>query len=429
MKNLTTRYTLLLAMLMAGLASTAQTTAPALADAADNGDGSYTNWFGTFAPEGSLAEDGWISHVEHGRLYIAARGEHLWLYDPNLVAAGAGIGGWAYTSREFFPYFLISADPATFVLFLSGLEGPAATPRAFLDITNFDKVYLPKTTTANIVEVAAGIDDFSSLVTAVGTAGLVDALSGDGPFTVFAPTNDAFDKLDAAALNDLLTNPDSLPALTDILTYHVVPGRITSDMLGLDVISLLKGAGASGFVQALNGSDIRVDVTPFGVLLNGSAMVTVPDVEVANGVIHIIDTVILPPKDIVDTAIEAGFDTLVTAVQTAGLEDVLRGDGPFTVFAPTEAAFAALPEGTIPALLDDPTTLANILTYHVVAGQVYSANVAPGPVPMVNGDSATISVGADGSLLIDNARIVATDIVTSNGVIHVIDAVILPPTE
>ena len=140
--------------------------------------------------------------------------------------------------------------------------------------------------------------------------------------------------------------------------------------------------------------------------------------------------------DIVDTAIAAGdFTTLVAAVQAAGLEETLRGEGPFTVFAPTDDAFAALPEGTVETLLEDPTgDLASILTYHVVSGAVMAADVVGldgQEVETVNGATFTVNIGDDGSVSLTDAtgnevNVVATDIQTSNGVIHVIDAVLMP---
>jgi len=135
--------------------------------------------------------------------------------------------------------------------------------------------------------------------------------------------------------------------------------------------------------------------------------------------------------DIVDTAIAAGdFDTLVAAVQAAGLEDTLRGAGPFTVFAPTDAAFAALPAGTLEALLADPDTLADILLYHVVAGEVLAADVVGlTSATAANGDRINIAVVGGGVVLNGSANVVVTDIMTTNGVIHVIDAVILPPAD
>jgi uncharacterized surface protein with fasciclin (FAS1) repeats len=143
-----------------------------------------------------------------------------------------------------------------------------------------------------------------------------------------------------------------------------------------------------------------------------------------------------PTDDIVDTAVAAGdFTTLVAAVQAAGLEETLRGDGPFTVFAPTDDAFAALPEGTVDSLLEDPSgALTDILTYHVVEGAVMAEDVAGmdgQEVTTVNGATFTVQVGDDGSVTLVDAGgnevgVVQTDIETSNGVIHVIDAVLMP---
>ena len=130
--------------------------------------------------------------------------------------------------------------------------------------------------------------------------------------------------------------------------------------------------------------------------------------------------------DIVDTAVSAGqFKTLVQAVQAAGLVDTLKGEGPFTVFAPTDAAFAKLPAGAIEALLNDKQKLAQVLTYHVVPGKVTATQVKPGDVKTVQGQS--LRVRADGgAVMVNNARVTKTDIMASNGVIHVIDTVVLP---
>ena len=131
-------------------------------------------------------------------------------------------------------------------------------------------------------------------------------------------------------------------------------------------------------------------------------------------------------KDIVDTAVAAGsFNTLVTAVAKAGLVETLKGPGPFTVFAPTDEAFAKVPKADLDALLADPAKLAKVLTYHVVAGKVMAADVKPGEVMTVEGSTLEVSV-AEGGVMVDGAKVVKTDIATSNGVIHVIDSVILP---
>jgi uncharacterized surface protein with fasciclin (FAS1) repeats len=131
--------------------------------------------------------------------------------------------------------------------------------------------------------------------------------------------------------------------------------------------------------------------------------------------------------DIVDTAVNAGtFTTLVAAVEAAGLVDTLKGEGPFTVFAPTDEAFAALPEGTVEALLADPEALAAILTYHVIAGKVMSTDLTDGMMATtVNG--AEVTIGTEGGVTVNGANVVTADIEASNGVIHVIDAVIMPP--
>ncbi len=130
-------------------------------------------------------------------------------------------------------------------------------------------------------------------------------------------------------------------------------------------------------------------------------------------------------QDIVDVAVKAGsFNTLVAAVKAAGLVDTLKGPGPFTVFAPTDAAFAKLPKATLDGLLKDPATLSKILTYHVVSGKVMAADVKAGKVKTVNGQELTVKT--DSGVMVDNAKVTATDVVASNGVIHVIDTVVLP---
>ena len=158
------------------------------------------------------------------------------------------------------------------------------------------------------------------------------------------------------------------------------------------------------------------------------------DIAASNGVIHVINAVLLPPAPppepgtIVDIAAgNPDFETLVAAVTAAGLVDTLNGEGPFTVFAPTDDAFAALPAGTVDALLNDIPTLTDILTYHVVSGALSAADVvAAGTLTALNGDTLTITQ-ADGHTYINAVEILMTDIVASNGVIHVIGGVLLPP--
>ena len=280
-----------------------------------------------------------------------------------------------------------------------------------------DSVILPP---EDIVDVASSAGSFNTLVAAVQAAGLEETLRSKGPFTVFAPTDEAFAQLPEGTVEALLEDPE---ALADILLYHVVPGKV----MAADV--------SDGLVaETAQGSSVSFAIHSDGTPAINEALITATDIEAFNGVIHVIDSVILPPAapvDIVDTAIAAGsFETLVAAVQAAGLEEALRGEGPFTVFAPTDEAFAKLPAGTVEALLADPEALADILLYHVIEGEVLSAAVTDGlEAETLQGSSVSFAIHSDGTPAIDEALITATDIMASNGVIHVIDSVILPPAE
>jgi uncharacterized surface protein with fasciclin (FAS1) repeats len=277
-----------------------------------------------------------------------------------------------------------------------------------------------------VAEIAAGDERFSTLVTALQAADLVDTLNGSGPFTVFAPTNDAFDALPEGALEGLLANKETL---TEVLLYHVAPGRfMASDVVGMSS------------AETAAGSSLRIMVNDGTVMVN-DARVVITDIEGSNGVIHVIDQVVLPPEemamadstgmssmDIVEIASGDGrFDTLVTAVAAAGLVDTLKSEGPFTVFAPTDDAFAKLPEGTVAALLGDIPALTEILLYHVVPGKVMASDVvALSSASTVAEQDLRIMI-RDGRVMINDAEVIITDIQASNGVIHVVDTVILPP--
>jgi transforming growth factor-beta-induced protein len=268
----------------------------------------------------------------------------------------------------------------------------------------------------DIVDIAVGAGSFNTLVAAVKAAGLVDTLKSAGPFTVFAPTDEAFAKLPEGTVEALL-KPENKDQLVAILTYHVVSGKV----MAADV-QKVKSA------KTVQGQSVSVNVVDGKVMID-NATVVAADINASNGVIHVIDSVILPRKDIVDTAIAAGsFKTLVAAVQAAGLVDTLKGEGPFTVFAPTDEAFAKLPAGTVEELVkpENKDKLVAILTYHVVAGNVTSDEVIKlNSAKTVNGSEVTIKV-VDGKVMIDNATVVAADVKCGNGVIHVIDSVILP---
>ncbi len=272
----------------------------------------------------------------------------------------------------------------------------------------------------NIVETAVEAGKFKTLAAALGAAGLVDVLKGDGPFTVFAPTDEAFAKLPKGTVETLL-KPENKAKLAGILTYHVVPGKV----MAKDVV---KVTGA----KSVNGQRIDVKVDGSTVTVDG-AKVAATDIVCSNGVIHIIDSVILPSDaNIPAVADKAGmFKTLLAAAKAAGLVDALSGDKDLTVFAPTDEAFAKLPKGTVESLLkpENKEKLAGILLYHVVEGRVYSEDaLAAKAAKSLQGGTVKISV-KDGAAYVDNAKIVKTDIDASNGVIHVIDSVIMPPSK
>jgi transforming growth factor-beta-induced protein len=272
----------------------------------------------------------------------------------------------------------------------------------------------------NIVETAVEAGSFKTLVAAATAADLGGALSGPGPFTVFAPTDEAFAKLPKGTVETLL-KPENKAKLQAILKYHVVSGTV----MAADVVKV-KGA------VSLEGQRIAVKVAGGKVSVDGANVVKT-DIKCSNGVIHVIDSVILPSTDLIPAvADKAGsFKTLLAAVKAAGLAETLSGEGPFTVFAPTDAAFAKIPEATLKDLLkpENKDKLVAILTYHVVPGRVFSEGALEAKsAKTVQGSSVKISV-KDGAAYIDNAKIVTTDINAANGVIHVIDTVIMPPAK
>ncbi len=262
---------------------------------------------------------------------------------------------------------------------------------------------------------------FDTLATALTEAGLVSALEGEGPFTVFAPSEEAFADLLTAldiTAEDLLADPD----LASILLFHVIEGEFYAE----DVIE-----AAPIILETLSGVYVTITVEEGNVFING-AQVILADVPATNGVIHVIEEVILPPSDVVETATEDGsFDVLVAALQATDLDDVLSGEGPFTVFAPTDDAFTALLGDlglTAEALLEYPF-LADILTYHVVPDYVFSSDILAEEedftVETVLGQEIEVTF-VDGNVFVDGAQVVLTDVIASNGVIHVIDSVIVP---
>ena len=283
-----------------------------------------------------------------------------------------------------------------------------------------------KSASGDIVDTAVGAG-FNTLVAAVQAAGLEDALRGEGPFTVFAPTDEAFANLPAGLLDALLL-PENVDKLQQILLYHVVEGAVTSRDLGF-----------YQRVPTLEGSKLEI-FRFFRLVIVDGVFVKTADVPATNGVIHVIDEVLVPEGftledpaeptlDLVDTAVDAGLSTLVAAVQAAGLEDALRGEGPLTVFAPTNAAFEALPDGLVEFLLlpENVGLLTELLLYHVADGQVLSSDVGRyALLEMLNGKKTLVYRWFGDDLRINLSTIVAADVLATNGVAHVIDRVLIP---
>lgn len=301
-----------------------------------------------------------------------------------------------------------------------------------------DAVLMPPVITdageATIVEVAAGDEQFSTLVAALTEANLVDTLSDpDGSFTVFAPTNAAFDMIDDATLDALLADPDALNA---VLLQHVVADA------QVDSVTAFSLNGTN--VATASGAEIPIAInTDTDTLTVGGATVTMANIQTSNGIVHVIDTVIVgdvelpaPAMSIVDVAAgNENFSTLVSLVQSAGLDTVLADTSTeFTVFAPTNDAFAAVDPATLTALGNDAEALADVLTYHVLAGQTVLQDAAVGIaqsddklVETANGSDVALSLSGS-NLYVNTSLVSQADIMADNGVIHAVDQVILPPT-
>ena len=312
----------------------------------------------------------------------------------------------------------------------------------------------------SVLDLAIEAGQFSTLIAAIDAAGLGETLEGEGPFTVLAPTDAAFEAAFEAlgiTAEELLANP----ALADILPYHVLPQEADSQL-----VATLDGSS----VPTVNGQSVAVSVVDGQIMINEATVVSA-DLVADNGIVHVIDAVLLPPDvaealgvamaddmeeettttteattttteamdpTIAEIVAEAAagdpaeFTVLLAALETAGLVDALNGEGPLTVFAPTDAAFGALLEDlgiTAEELLANPD-LANILLYHVVSGEFPAADVidlAPVDVPTLYEEN-TISIAVvDGSVVInDVATVISPDVMASNGVVHVIDAVLVP---
>jgi uncharacterized surface protein with fasciclin (FAS1) repeats len=269
----------------------------------------------------------------------------------------------------------------------------------------------------DITDVAIGDAQFSTLVAALKKADLVSTLKGTGPFTVFAPNNDAFTKAKITSLDGLTAD-----ALKPILLYHVLGAKV----LATDIKTGQTEVGTAG------GPKMYITKNANGVFINGNTKVIVTDVAASNGVIHVLDNVLtdIPAKTITKFVVDdTRFTTLRDLVVKAGLDGTLGG-GTYTVFAPTNDAFTELFKTVDPAKLS-VADIKNILLYHVVADKrVFSPELANGEVTMANGGKVTIDltsgVSVKGTKNTVAPKVIIANVMATNGVIHAIDKVLLP---
>lgn len=319
-----------------------------------------------------------------------------------------------------------------------------------------------------VVEIAVGNDDFSTLVAAVKAADLAGTLSDDGPFTVFAPTNAAFAALPAGLVGELV-KPENKAVLQKILTYHVVSGNL----MAKDVVAGIKSSGGTLKATTVEGGGFSVMADMGKVMIKDAqgnvANVTATDIAGSNGVIHVIDRILLPagvnPGDLLKAKAKMGmmepkasmstapagpsiaavatkngnFKTLVAALGAADLVGTFDAPGDYTVFAPTDAAFDALPAGTVNSLVtDQKEKLKGILGYHVIPARVTSTQLVEAikanrnyyRLQTLTGQSLIATLQGGKVILIDGdgnrSTVVITDVEASNGIIHAIDAVVMP---
>ena len=281
-----------------------------------------------------------------------------------------------------------------------------------------DMVLMPETLTT-VFDVIANSENHTQLENAILTTELDDALNGVGPLTVFAPSDDVFDELTEVALQALLNNTE---LLSSILLHHVHSGELmAADILTMDGMT----------ISTLNDDELTVSISGQTVKID-MATVTTPDLTAINGVVHVIDMILMPEIDTTITVMDIVENSpihanLKTAIYAAELDDDLRTDGPFTVFAPTDSAFNNLPAGFVDNLIEnDIPTLTSILLHHVHNDEAMEEDLFDGMmVPTMNNDSLSVSI--DGTtVMVDMATVIVADIPADNGVVHVIDMVLVP---
>jgi len=264
--------------------------------------------------------------------------------------------------------------------------------------------------------------DTSKLAQSLKSAEMLEMLQEKGPYTVFAPTDSAFDQLPAGTL-EMLMKSENKESLQRILKFHVVEGSYTADKLA----QMGKIKTESGDAVSLNMKDDQ--------LMVGEARVTRADIQCSNGYIHLIDMVMLPPaalegeEDILDTAEDMDkFETFLEAADETDLADMLEEKGPYTVFMPTDAAFDQLPEGTLESLMEDENLpqLAGILKFHIVRGAYPAGKLKEQKsLQTLAGESLTFKEDKQ-AMMVQDAVILQPDIMCKNGIIHVINRVMMP---
>lgn len=271
----------------------------------------------------------------------------------------------------------------------------------------------------NLVEKLERTGNHTTLLTALELTGLKETVETAEALTLFAPTDNAFAALPEGALEDLVNDTDTL---TQILLYHVVGGKQSTAQMLQETI-----------VTTLQGNPVLVTYDNWQPTVNGNT-IHPANLRASNGYIQSIDQILLPPEEPVELAnildvlrFDGRFTILITALEETGLDDAIADSPDLTVFAPTDEAFLALPEGTIPALLDDLDTLSNILLYHVLGQSVDAlAAIRAGSAPTLQGDEVNIS-WENWKIFVNDSKVIAPNVRAPNGIIHTLDAVLLPP--
>ena len=248
-------------------------------------------------------------------------------------------------------------------------------------------------------------------------AGLTSTLSSPGQtFTVFAPTNSAFSELDTETRQRILSNNAEL---ADVLKYHVLPSKVLSSDLQNELL-----------VSTVEGSPLRINVYPNNVFTAQCSPIDITNIDkvATNGIVHVLDKVMIPPQgDVIDLVTnDVRLTTLLGAIEAAGLKSTFAGPGPFTVFAPTNEAFANVDQNVLSTILENPNILESVLKYHVLAGTQCSAGLVTSSFKTLNGGDVQVVVeGTD--VEVNGAEVVSADVSVSNGVVHLIDTLLIPP--